>query len=196
MLQQKQIQYEEMAGELKRLRSLLDLKQREWPGTIAARVIAMDPRAEFRSLRIDKGSNDGVVADMPVIAIDGLVGKVGPVFKGESIILLIADPASHVDVVVQRSRVRGLLIGASFGMRSKLQPGFLMTRLEYVAGESDVQNADIVVTSGFDRLFPKGILVGEVEGIKENKYGIFLKARVIPAVDFSKLEEVLVLKRS
>lgn len=174
----------ELIQENDRLKELLDLKQKTFPKSVAARVTAFDPRSEFKSVRIDKGSDHGIRPDMPVTAAAGLVGKVGPVFKKEALVLLIADPASFADVLVSRSRVRGLLAGNAG----------LLTRVEFLKKESDVQEGDAVVTSGLDQLYPKGILVGEIQGIEKDPLGVFQSAKVAPAVDFGRLEEVLVLE--
>lgn len=184
---------ENLKGENERLKNLLDLKQKNSSKAIAARVMAFDPRAEFKSIRIDKGSRQGIASDMPVVAPGGLVGKVGPVFKDEALVLLIVDPASFVDCLVNRSRVRGLLVGDGTIPNTDFKPGFL-TRLEYLKKESDIQAGDSLITSGLDRLYPKGILVGEIQTVEKDPLGLFQKAKVVTSVDFSGLEEVLVLK--
>lgn len=193
-LRQKLVVFEELRKENLRLHSLLNLKQKFFPEGVAAKVVSFDPHAEYKSLRINKGSKDGIAADMPVVAGAGLVGRIGPVFKKEALVLLIADPASHVDVVVHRSRLRALLTGVGSSKTLEVRPSFL-TRLEYLKNSSDIAPSDWVVTSGLDGLFPKGILVGEVAKVKKDPAGIFLTAHVAPAADFSGLEEVLVLKR-
>lgn len=193
-LRQKLVISNELQKENIRLHSLLSLKQNYFPEGVAAKVVGLDPFAEYKSLRINKGSKDGIAADMPVVAGAGLVGKIGPVFKKEAVVLLIADPASHIDVVVSRSRLRALLTGVGSSKTVEVRPSFL-TRLEYLKNTSDIQASDWVVTSGLDGLFPKGILVGEVSKVKKDPHGIFLTAHVAPAVDFGGLEEVLVLKR-
>ncbi|MBI5298865.1 MAG: rod shape-determining protein MreC [Deltaproteobacteria bacterium] len=192
-LRQKMVAFEESVAENERLVHLLDLKNTQSPASVAARVIAYDPRSEFKSVRINKGSRDGLLPDMPVIATEGLVGKVGPVFDHDAIVLLIIDPASTVDAFVERSRVRGLLNGAA--KKTELRPCYFLTRLEYLKRSSDIQAGDQVITSGLDQLYPKGILVGTVETVEHNRYGIFVDAEVVPTVDFSRLEEVLVLKK-
>lgn len=190
---QRVVQFEVAMKENERFRRLLDLKNEEWPASVAARVIAYDPRSEFKSIRIDKGRRDGIAPDMPVIAPEGLVGRVGPVFSGDAIVLLITDPASTVDVFVARSDVRGLLSGTA--KKTELRPGYFLTRMEYLKRNSDIQIGDAIITSGLDRLYPKGILVGTVEAVDYNRYGIFIDAEVVPMVDFTRLQEVLVLKK-
>jgi rod shape-determining protein MreC len=192
LLRQKTLTLDERASENERFRELLELKRTHWPDSIAAQVIAFDPLSEFKSLRINKGFKDGVETDMPVVALEGLVGKVGPVFANDALILLIVDPSSSVDVLIERSRVRGLLAGHA--KKTHLRPGYFLSRLEYLKQTSDIQAGDWVMTSGLDRLFPKGILVGTVESLVNNRFGIFIEAEVVPTVDFTQLEEVFVLK--
>ena len=191
-LQRQAVSYNEAFAENQRLTGLLDLRRQMEPNSIAARVVAYDPRSEFKTIQIDKGEKEGVKPDMPVVSREGLVGKVGPVFKEHAIVLLILDPANTVDVLDERSRVRALLIGTASD--TELRPGYFLTRTEYLRRASDLKIGDMLVTSGLDRLFPKGIAVGTVEQIENNRFGIFLDAEVVPVVDFSRLEEVLVLK--
>lgn len=188
-----QTRMKELALENERLREILALKQKQGGKGVAARVVGFDPRQEFQTLRIDKGKRAGLKPDWPVVAAGGLVGRLGPVYEGEAIVLLMTDPASFVDAVVQRSRVRALIRGAGVKQSADLKSGFLLSRLEYVKHFSDVKEGDTVVTSGLDGLYPKGISVGLVGPVQNNRYGVFIKAPLLPAVDFSRLEEVLVL---
>lgn len=191
---QRQVSFDELDRENKRLTALLELKQLRWPQGVAARVVAFDPQSEFKSIRIDKGAKDGIQFDMPVIAREGLVGKVGPVFKNDALVLLIVDPANFVDVVVERSGFRALLRGSGFLKQAELQHGIFLTILEYLKKQSDIQPKDLIITSGLDGLYPKGVVVGELEALEKDPYGLFLKGKVRPIVDFTLLKEVLVLK--
>ena len=190
-LQRQTVEMEELRQENNRFRELLGLKQETFPQSVAARVTAYDPAAEFKTVVINKGSDNGIKPDMPVISAAGLVGKVGPVFAKHAIVLLMIDPASSVDVIDLRSRVRGILSGR--GKDTELRPGYFLSRLEYVKQASDIQEGDILVTSGLDQLFPKGIAAGTIHKISNDKYGIFADAEVVPMVDFSQLEELLVI---
>lgn len=191
---QQLIRFEELKQENQRLTRVLKLKQSQWPAGIAARVVAFDPRSEFRVIRIDKGSAHSIRPDLPVLAVGGLVGKVGPVFKKDALVLLLVDPANYVDVVVTRSQVRCLLSGSGLLSHAELKHGYFLTQLEYLKKKSDVILGDTIVTSGLDGFYPKGILVGTITHLVSDRAGLFLKADVLPAVDFSKLKEVLVLK--
>ena len=148
--------------------------------------------AEFKTLTIDKGHNNGLKKNMVVIGPGGLVGHIGQLGSSEARILLISDPNSVVDVIIQRSGTRALLAGTSRGLSAR--PFFSLTRLEYLRRTSDVKNGDVVITSGLDRIFPTGIPVGTIVGIEEQKTGIFKGADVVPFVDLAHVKEVLVVK--
>jgi rod shape-determining protein MreC len=182
----------EAEEENKRLRDFLNYKESFPHDVVVARVISNDPRAEFKSITIDRGYDDGIRPLMPVIGPSGLVGRVATVADGNSRVLLIVDPNSTVDVLVQRSRARGLLVGTS--KKTELRPGYYLTRFEYLRRVSDVSDDDVVVTSGFDRVFPPGIPVGTVADLARSKYGVFLDANVIPFENMAELQEVMVIK--
>lgn len=183
---------EEIRQENERLRDLLNYKSTVPYQTVVARVIANDPRSEFKSFTINKGFKDGVNVLMPVIGPKGLVGRVGLISSHIAQVLLITDPNSAVDVVIQRSRARGLLVGTA--RRTELRAGSaFLSRLEYLRRVSDVQEGDIVVTSGFDQIYPPGIPVGTLHDVVSSRYGVFQEADVVPFEDFPSTQEVLVL---
>ena len=186
------ITYDENKLENQRLKKFLNLQIEEERQGVIAKVIAYDPRKEFKSILINRGEKDGIASNMPVVSPEGLIGRVGPVFSNRAEVLLITDPNSAVDVMVIRSRVQALLVGTSKNvlMKHKMDLG----RLEYLRRQSDIQEGDVVATFGSDQIFPKGIPVGEISEIKNEKYGIFQEALVVPIVDFQKIEEVFVLK--
>lgn len=181
----------EVEFENERLRELLNFANRHSLSTIGASVIANDPRSDFRVVTIDKGEADFVKANMPVAASMGLVGKVADVAGGVSRVLLLTDPNSAVDVLIQRSRARAIVVGSMAG--TELARSYYIGRLEYLDGRSDIADGDIVVTSGFDGVYPPGIPVGVVRDLENSRHGVFKSANVIPFVDFSNLEEVLVV---
>lgn len=183
----------EAEAENSRLRSLMDFKERHSLEVIGAEVIGNDPRADFRTVSIDKGSRDSLATNMPVVGGAGLVGRVADVAGSTSRVLLITDPNNAVDVIVQRSRARALLVGSTVG--TKMTKDHYVSRLEYLSKKSDIVKGDTLVTSGIDGIYPAGIPVGVVEDIKEAASGIFKEAKVVPFVDFSNLEEVLIVRR-
>lgn len=186
-------QLSEAKAENNRLRRLLNFKQRYSMETVGAEVIANDPRSDFRTITLDKGSEEGIEAFLPVVVSEGLVGRTADVGQNVSRVLLITDPNSAVDVVVQRSRARALLVGTK--VKTKLKSNYYLSRLEYLNRKSDIRNGDVVVTSGLDGVFPPGIPVGMVDNLEYNIRGVFRNAQVIPFVDFNNLEEVLVVIR-
>lgn len=182
---------QEVEAENARLRTLLAYRERFRGEGIVARVIANDPRAEFKSILIDRGTEDGIEPLMPVMGPRGLVGKVGKVAAHEARVILITDPNSAVDVMLQRSRVRGMVVGAAW--HTELKAGYYLTRLEYLLSASDVLEGDAVATSGLDGIFPAGLPVGTVTDLRLSRYGIFRDANVIPFEEMAELQEVLVL---
>jgi len=185
---------EEVRSENSRLRNLLAFKDSYVPhDVIGAKVIANDPRGDFKVLTIDRGERAGLKQNMPVISSSGLVGRVVDVSPLSAKVLLITDPNNAVDVLVQRSRSRALLVGG--GADPRLKRGFLLSRLEYLSKESDVKEDDALVTSGLDGIYPSGLPVGRLADISLEENGVFLNAKVVPFVDFTNLEEVLVLSK-
>jgi rod shape-determining protein MreC len=185
------VEMEGVSRENERLRSLLGYREAFDIPSVAARVIANDPRSEFKSLIVDRGSDDGVELYMPVVGPKGLVGRVGRVSKDSSLVLLLNDPNSSIDAMIQRSRARGILVGSL--ARTELKSGFYLTRLEYLRRVSDIRQNDVVVSSGLDGIFPSGLPVGTIHHITSSKYGIFKEAEVVPFENFQELQEVLVL---
>ncbi|MBN1282970.1 MAG: rod shape-determining protein MreC [Proteobacteria bacterium] len=182
---------EEVSRENERLRALLGYREGFPQRTVVARVVANDPRSEFKSITIDRGFSDGVRPLMPVIGPRGLVGKVGTVDRGSARVLLLTDPNSSVDCMVQRSRARGLAVGTAW--RTELKPGFYIARMEYLRRVSDIREGDVVVTSGFDTVFPPGIPIGTVKDVSTSRYGVFTGATVVPFENMAELQEVLVV---
>lgn len=166
----------------RRLKRLLAL-QRELPTkAVAASVTARDASVWFQSLTLNKGEIDGIQTGMPVIAAEGVVGLISSTSMHASRVLLLTDPNIGIDVLVQRTRVRGILSGL-------LERG---TTLKYVKRSDDVRVGDRVVASGLDGVFPKGLPVGRVTEVSRKDRGLFLYAEVTPDADASRLEEVLV----
>jgi rod shape-determining protein MreC len=182
-LKMENILYREVLATNLRLQQLLQFKNTTDQPVIAAQVIGMDPTGWFQSVIIDKGENAGIKLNMPVVNAEGVVGKLVAVSYNYSKVLLIIDQNSAVDCIIQRSRDNGIVKGLS----SKV------CTLDYVLKSSDVRVGDIVVTSGLGGVFPKGIPVGEVIDVKDPAGELFKDVKIRPVVDFSKLEELLVI---
>lgn len=176
---------EEARRENQRLKTLLDLQGQQPFHVTPARVMGKDATNWFHSVLIDRGSRDGVARHMVVIASGGLVGQVVDVAPSSARVQLITDPVSSVGALLQSSRATGLLVGAQSG---RLRIRYLPIRAEVLAGEP-------VITSGLGGLYPKGILAGKVVAVDRRSGALFQEATVKPNVDFSRLEEVLVLTR-
>jgi rod shape-determining protein MreC len=165
-----------------RLRELMALRERLVGDLAAARVIGRDAGGKAHTMVVDRGDADGVVAGAAVLAPAGIVGHVFRTGRHAARVLLIVDHNSGVDAVVQRTRARGILEGRVDGGCG----------LKFVKRTEDVQVGDRVVTSGLDGIFPKGLPIGEVVAVDKRGQGLFQYAEVAPAVDFDRLEEVLV----
>jgi rod shape-determining protein MreC len=183
LLQQQITDYHEAYIENLRLRRLLDFKNTLPAETIATRVVLHAPTGWFDTLVIDKGNKDGVEPDMALVNDEGIVGRVLNVSDRFSHVLLITDPESSVDALIQRNRVRGILKGKDLNT----------CVLSYVRSNLDVQSGDLVVTSGKDGIFPKGLRLGIVQKVHENPVNLFLDIEVKPLVRLGTLEEALLL---
>lgn len=166
-----------------RLKELLRFKTDAPYKVIAARVIGRDPSNWSSAVIIDKGSDSGIKKGFVSITFLGLVGRVIEVSSSTSKIILLSDSTLCVSAIIQRSRQEGLVCG-SLG-------GSLI--MKYLPKESDIRVNDTVVSSGLTEMYPKGLLIGTVTNIGEEFSGLSRYAVVKPAVDFSSLEEVLVI---
>ncbi len=181
----------EDAEETQRLRTLLDFKAQQAYQTTAAEVIASSEDAlhaapgensnAITAIFIDKGADAGLTNDLAVITPQGVVGKILAVFPHSSQVLLITDPSSGVGVTLSQSRVQGILKGGINGNCD----------LQYVMNEEVVNRGELVITSGLDQIYPKGLPVGTVANASDGI--IYKKITVRPAVDLSRLEAVLVI---
>ena len=179
-----QVRLSEDAAQARRLQALLGFKEQFISQTVAAQVIGSSGSDQSHVVYIDKGLSDGVKPDMAVITPDGIVGRVLRVYHASSQVLLINDPDSGVGAILESSRLQGILRGTAAG---EIMLRYVMSDEKVVAGER-------VLTSGGDRIFPKGLPVGAVQQTNPGS-DLFLNIRVKPAADLSRLEEVLVVTR-
>jgi rod shape-determining protein MreC len=184
LLRSKVISQDEIVLENKRLQDQLSLKAKEKETFLSARVVAHDVSPDFLGIRIDRGSQDGVQLGMGVIHTSGVVGKVHRVTRFYSDVMTVLDPSSNIDVIVQRSRARGVLSGQSKQLSCKLK---------YIDRLDDVLVNDILVSTDFGRIFPKGMLVGTVTAVIPNSNGILQTVAVKSAIDIYRLEEVFLV---
>lgn len=168
-----------------RLRNLLNFRKIIPYTSIPAQVIGRDPSNWSNSLIIDKGSESGIKSNMAVMSTRGIVGRVTDIGKYSSKVLLITDPNLKIGVMIRRNRQGGIMVGRP-GNRCKII---------YIALDSDAGVGDKVITAGFGSIFPKGILVGEIEKVGKEEGRLYKYAIVKPSQDLSKLEEVLCIIR-
>jgi len=177
-----QVRLSEDAAQAHRLQQLLAFKEQYIAKTVAAQVIGSSGSDLSRSIYIDKGSNDGIAADMAVITAGGIVGKVLRVYPSTSLVLMINDQSSGVGAMLEKSRLQGVLHGTANGE----------VILERVMSDEQVVPGETVLSSGGDQIFPKGLPVGTVSIVSPGRE-LFLNIQVKPAADLSRLEEVLVV---
>lgn len=166
-----------------RLAALLEFKTFVQPETVAAQVVGRDSTNWFRGLVLDKGERDGVRTEMGVITRGGAVGRVVKTTPATSVVLLITDPNNAVTGLVQRTRDEGIVEGTPARR----------ARMKYLPLLSAVREGDLVVTSGLGGVFPKGLPIGTVTRIEKAEGELFQSAELVPSVDVSRLEEVLVV---
>ncbi len=174
---------QEKAGENKRLRKFLGLKSLLEHPSLVAQVIGLDASGVYRTVFINRGLDDGIAANMPVLVAEGVLGKVIRVTKNMAQVALLTDPMVSIDARIERTRDRGVVVGDAGNS----------CVLKYLSRKASIQTGDRVMTSGLDGVFPKGLLVGVVESLQPGPQGLFLEATILPAADINELEEVLVI---
>ena len=187
-LRLQQVRFMDDAEQARRLQLLLGFKEQFIARTVAGQVIGASGSQQSRAVYIDKGVKDGIAPDMAVVTADGIVGKVVRVFGGKPLeastsqILLINDQSSGVGAILEKSRTQGVIHGTPSGD----------VMLDNMLIGEDVTPGDVVLSSGGDQIFPKGLRLGTVAEVSHGK-GAFLRIRVRPAVNLSRIEEVLVI---
>jgi rod shape-determining protein MreC len=176
-------------AEAERLRKLVSFAEASPERTyVGARVIGVRfGTSGLQLLTVDRGAQDGLAKMMPVVVAEGVVGRVQSVADHTADVLVLTDRQSNVAVRVDRTRARANVRGLG-------KPG--AAKLDYMLRTEDMIEGDQLVTSGTDGVFPRGLPVGKVTAIERSANGLFQEARVIPAVDVTRLEEVLVVTSS
>jgi rod shape-determining protein MreC len=182
--QSKEALYQETLLEKERLRKLLEFRDQAALPVTGARIIGFDFSIWFKCAFLDKGANDGIKLGMPVINAAGIVGRLVECYPNYSKVLLLIDRSSAVDAIDQRNRLRGVLEGI----------GSNRCFLRFVHKNQDVQVGDIILASGLGGVYPQGMILGSVVAVDKKVPGIFQEIEVEPAVDFTRLEEVLIVK--
>ena len=171
-----------LAQRSRNLEQLLDLRSRVAVETTAADVIAAAATPEFRTVTISKGTQAGLRPDMAVISPAGVVGRIIVPSAHAAKVQLLIDLNAAAGALIERSRAQGVVVGTGTGT----------LRLDFVSGSAEIQTGDTVITSGIDGIYPKGFVIGRVEKV-ERSGGSYGAITVRPAVDFSMLEEVLIV---
>jgi rod shape-determining protein MreC len=177
--------YQELLLTDQRLQDLLRFQENTDAPLLPAMVTGWDSSGLFKSIIINKGKRDGVETNMAVVNSQGVVGRVISVAPRYAQVLLVTDQNCAIDGLVQGSRDRGTLKGGGSGE----------CYFDYVIKTCDIKSGDIIITSGLGGLFPKGLHLGTVKEIKDSPYKLFKDVKVAPAVDFNKLEEVLLIMK-
>jgi rod shape-determining protein MreC len=174
----------EVDEENRRLRRLLQLKEALPLETLSGEIIGREWGGWVRSLTVNRGRSSNVVRLTAVIGPDGLIGRIVDVRSGSSVVQVLTDPASTIGAHVVRTRTPGIIEGEARGT----------VRFKYMARDgAGIQVGDMVVTSGLGGLFPRGIPIGHVRSIDDRGSALFHYAQITPAVDFARIDEVLLL---
>ncbi len=183
-LQTQVIQLQQQLTDTQVLAALVDFSQAN-PESVykAASVIGRDPSPFLHYIIINSGSNDGLRRGMPVVTNQGLIGRIDAVVSDAARVQLVTDPASAVNVRLQNADTDAILVGSVTGDLS----------LEMISQDVDLQDGDIVLTSGLGGDYPSDLLVGQLFNIRKRDYELFQQASVQSTVDFSRLEIVLVI---
>ena len=179
-----QVRLQEDAAQAHRLQALFNFKEQYLAQTVPAQVVGSSGTESSRVIYIDKGESDGVRQDMPVITPEGVVGKVVRVMPSTAQVLLITDPSWGVGGILEKSRLQGIARGTSTGD----------VKLTNILSDENVEPGERVLTSGGDRIFPKGLPLGTVSELLSRE-DLFLNIRLKPAANLSRLEEVLVITK-
>ena len=174
----------EDALEGRRLQALLGFKEKYIGTTVAAQVIGASGSEQSHVLTIDKGSNDGLQPDMPVVTPDGIVGKLRDVFPTTAQVLEINDPNSGAGVILGSTRIRAILHGTVAGQ----------VEIGNLTADSRIKPGEQVITSGGDQIYPRGLPVGKVVSIAPDPdHQPYTDIRIQPAVNLDRVEEVLII---
>lgn len=174
--------HQEYQQENERLRRLLNFAQSQPRHALPSRVIGEDLAGWARTVVVDKGTADGLKEGLPVVVAEGVVGQIIKCGPHEARVLLVIDPSAAIGSLVQRTRTRGITRGSGEGLG-----------LEFADRDTPIEMGDMVISSGLGGVFPKGLPIGRVTRVERGDMGMFQRVELEPVVDFSRLEEVLVL---
>lgn len=178
----------ELQHENERLRKIIGFIENSNPHEfIVAKVISSSISPYFHTIKIDKGSRDGIRDYMPVVCPEGVVGRVLNTHGRTSDVLLLTDTKSSIDVIFQRTRSQAILKGMG-DLRS------MQLKAHYLGSREPVKVDDLTITSGMGGVYPKGLVVGRIVELLPSEYGLFKDAKIKMSAKLTELEEVLILK--
>ena len=183
VLKEKIFAFEELAKENRRLKELLQFEEGLSIKGVLAQVVGWDTSSDFKSLRINRGAKDGLRLQSTVVTAEGVVGYVYRMTDHFSDVLTILNPKNRIDGIVERTRSHGIIEG--FSSQKCI--------MKYVNQSDPLTLNDVVLTSGLGNIYPKGLQIGVVTKIKRESYETMQYVEIDPAVNFSRLEEVIVL---
>jgi rod shape-determining protein MreC len=183
-LQAQLIEMQQRVNETEILAALVDFSRSNPESTYkAATVIGRDPSPFLHYIIINRGSNDEILRGMPVVTNQGLVGRIDAVIADAARVQLITDPASAVNVFLQKADTSAILFGSVTGDMS----------LDMISQNATVESGDLILTSGLGGGFPSDLIIGQVITVRTLEFELFQQATIQPAVDFTRLEIVLVI---
>jgi len=170
------------------LRALLKLKSTSKYRLLAAQLLARDVNGWWQMARLDKGEEDGVRTDLPVISPEGLVGQIVNVSRTTSDILFLTNPKVKISARLTRSEIFGIISGQGVSLK-----GDAACRMDYIIKGTEINPADEVISSGLGGVYPAGLVIGYVESVQTDPSGLFQYAEVIPAADFRAIDVVFIV---
>lgn len=183
-LQAQVIELQQRVNETEVLRALVDFSRSNPENTYrAAAVIGRDPSPFLHYVVINRGSNDGIRRGMPVVTNQGLIGRIDAVIADASRVQLITDPASTINVYLQNADTNAVMIGSVTGD----------VTLDMISQDLTVESGDLILTSGLGGGYPSDLIIGQVVSVRSVDVELFQQATIQPAVDFTRLEIVLVI---
>ena len=183
-LQAQLIELQQRVNETEILAALVDFSRSNPESTYkAASVIGRDPSPFLHYIIINRGSNDDIRRGMPVVTNQGLVGRIDAVIADAARVQLITDPGSSVKVYLQNADTNAVLYGSVTGDVS----------LDLISQNATIESGDLILTSGLGGGYPADLIIGQVVTLQSLEFELFQQATVQPAVDFSRLEIVLVI---
>ncbi len=185
LLEEENLQLREALVASGRLARIAEIRADFEVPMLPSELVGVDPSPWFRSVLVDDGRSNGVRSGMPVISELGLVGLVTATSRGTARVMLVLDRQSAVDGIVQRSRSRGIVRGR----------GTDELDFEFVVRGRDVRIGDVVISSGLGGVYPKGIRIGEITSVSDPGSGLLQTAKLTPAVEFGRLEQIFVMLR-